>query len=96
MMAAHYMIDSRINCCSIAGRNEGGGQVQEQRAHHVAEEETPVLNPVGQVPREDRSGRQCGPAGLQDRSPESRYRHLADVNGAWQSRAGRRGRRPRP
>jgi len=78
------------------GRNQRGGQVQEQRADHVAEEEAPVPHPIGQVPRADRDGRQRGAARLQDRPAEGRHRHLAHVDGARQGRTGRHGRRPRP
>nr|XP_018899688.1 PREDICTED: junctophilin-4-like [Bemisia tabaci] len=70
-------------------RDQGGGQVQEQRPHHLAQEAAPLPHPLGQVPRAHRLRRQRRPTSLQDRPPEGRHRHLQNVDSPRKSCASR-------
>lgn len=61
----------RLRRDHLPRRHQGGGQVQEQRAHHQPEEAPPLPHPQRQVPRADRRRGQRRAAGLQDRPAKS-------------------------
>lgn len=84
----------RLRGDDVPGREQGGGQVQEQRVDHQPEEEASVPNQIGQVPREDRGGRERGPACEQDRPPEGGYRDIENGDRPGEGGAGRHGGGP--
>lgn len=83
----------RLRGDDVPGREQGGGQVQEQRVDHQPEEEASVPYQIGQVPREDRGGGERGSKGEQDSSSEGGYRDIEDGDSAWKGRVGRHGSR---
>ena len=52
------------------GRLKGGGQVQEQRAHHLAQEKAPLPHSLGEIQGANRRRRQRSAARLQNRAAE--------------------------
>lgn len=83
----------RLRGDDVPRREQGGGQVQEQRVDHQPEEEASVPYQIGQVPREDRGSGERGPKGEQDSSSEGGHRDIENGDGAREGRVGRHGGR---
>lgn len=83
----------RLRGDDVPGREQGGGQVQEQRVDHQPEEEASVPYQIGQVPRKDRGGGERGSKGEQDCPSEGGHRDIEDGHGARKGGVGRHGGR---
>lgn len=61
---------------NLPGRHQGGGKIQEQRAHHQPEAEAHVPHALGEIPRTRRLSGERGTARFENSITKGRYCNL--------------------